>query len=184
MRPGTLIDRLSAWDEDITRRLFIREDRGLLHNLASILAHSGDSWFWGLGLAALLVFSNEVWKFRASWMLIGALISAIFVFSIKLMVRRSRPAGDWGQIYRKTDPHSFPSGHAARAMVFVILAIYLGPGWLAVILLVWAPCVMLARVAKGVHYLTDVLAGAVVGAVLGGALVWIIPQLSFPFLTL
>ena len=55
-------------------------------------------------------------------------------------------------IYRKTDPHSFPSGHAARAFMIAVLATGLGPGWLAVVLWVWAPLVSVARVAMGVHY--------------------------------
>jgi undecaprenyl-diphosphatase len=45
----------------------------------------------------------------------------------------------------------------------------LGPSWLAVLLMVWAPLVGLARVAMGVHYLSDVLAGAVLGALMGVA---------------
>jgi undecaprenyl-diphosphatase len=71
-------------------------------------------------------------------------------------------------MYRSTDPHSFPSGHAARAILIGVLAIGLGPGWLAILLGVWAPLVALARVAMGLHYLSDIVAGAVLGAIAGG----------------
>jgi undecaprenyl-diphosphatase len=40
---------------------------------------------------------------------------------------------------------------------------------LAALLSTWAPLVGLARVAMGVHYLSDVLAGAVLGALMGVA---------------
>ena len=71
--------------------------------------------------------------------------------------------GEWGKIYRNTDPHSFPSGHAARAFLIATIAAGLGPAWLAVVLWIWAPLVALARVAMGVHYLSDIMAGAVFG---------------------
>ena len=71
-------------------------------------------------------------------------------------------------MYRRTDPHSFPSGHAARTILIGVLAIGLGPGWLAIILCIWAPLVALARVAMGLHYLSDVVAGALLGAIAGG----------------
>jgi undecaprenyl-diphosphatase len=102
----------------------------------------------------------------------------VLVFAIKFTVRRRRPEGEWGQVYRKTDPHSFPSGHAARAALLAVLAIGLGPPWLGLLLAVWAPLVMLARVAMGVHYLSDVLAGALLGGLVGLALIWLTPLLS------
>jgi undecaprenyl-diphosphatase len=89
---------------------------------------------------------------------------------IKFTVRRQRPGGDWGNIYRKTDPHSFPSGHAARSIMLGILTLHIGPQWLGWLLLAWAPLVALARVAMGVHYLSDVLGGAVFGVLVGYSL--------------
>ena len=52
---------------------------------------------------------------------------------------------------------------AHETALIVTIAAGLGPGWLAVALWVWAPLVALARVAMGVHYLSDVLAGALLG---------------------
>jgi len=89
------------------------------------------------------------------------------VLSIKFLVRRKRPEGEWGGMYRKTDPHSFPSGHAARAILIAVLVTVLGPTWLIVVLWIWAPLVCLARVVMGVHYLTDILAGMLTGLLAG-----------------
>ena len=89
----------------------------------------------------------------------------VLVQALKFTIRRRRPEGEWGTVYRFTDPHSFPSGHAARAFLIAAIASFLGPAWLALILWVWAPLVSLARVAMGVHYVSDVLAGAIVGVV-------------------
>lgn len=181
MKIRSKLGRLTAWDHAASLRLQITEEAGLLRKVAGVLAHSGDSWFWGIGLAVVYIFSNEEWKSRSIYLLIGAMISALIVFVIKYLVRRRRPAGEWGQIYRKTDPHSFPSGHASRAVLFAVLIAFMGPPWLAILLACWAPCVILARVSMGVHYLSDVLAGALLGAGLGCGMAWIIPRITFPF---
>ena len=86
---------------------------------------------------------------------------------IKFTFRRQRPEGEWGVIYRSTDPHSFPSGHAARAALLAILTITWGPPWLGVLLVIWAPLVSLARVAMGLHYLSDILVGIFLGLIAG-----------------
>jgi undecaprenyl-diphosphatase len=52
-------------------------------------------------------------------------------------------------------------------ILIAVLAAGMGPGWLALILWVWAPLVALARVAMGVHYLSDILAGGVLGGIAG-----------------
>jgi undecaprenyl-diphosphatase len=101
-------------------------------------------------------------------------VTAVVVMAIKFTVRRSRPEGEWGRIYRSTDPHSFPSGHAARAAMLAVLGLGLGPAWLGIALLIWAPLVGLARVVLGVHYPSDVAAGMVLGAVMGGVVLLII----------
>jgi undecaprenyl-diphosphatase len=62
--------------------------------------------------------------------------------------------------------------------MLAVLALGLGPAWFGLLLLVWAPLVMAARVAMGVHYLSDVLAGALLGIVIGFLLLYIIPQLA------
>jgi undecaprenyl-diphosphatase len=98
---------------------------------------------------------------------------------IKFTVRRRRPEGEWGKIYRNTDPHSFPSGHAARAVMLAVMALGLGPAWFAILLCVWAPMVVLARVTMGLHYPTDVLAGALLGLLMGGIMFSLLP--AFPF---
>jgi len=146
---------------------------GVLRALAVVFAHSGDSWLLLPLLGVLWYFGPAYWKQRAVAMVVGVVLTAAVVFVIKLSVRRSRPQGEWGKIYRNTDPHSFPSGHAARAMMLAVVALGLGPIWLGLALLLWAPLVGMARVALGVHYPSDVAAGMVVGVILGLFVVWI-----------
>lgn len=140
---------------------------GFIRSLAIILAHSGDSWFWWAGLGLLWWLGNSFWRSWALIVLLSIIALAVIVLAIKFTIRRRRPEGDWGGVYRKTDPHSFPSGHAARVILIAVLAIGMGPGWLALVICIWAPLVALARVAMGVHYLSDIVAGFGLGAVAG-----------------
>jgi len=164
------MQELIELDAEWSRRLRVAEKPGALRTLAAVMAHSGDSWFWLIGLVILWMVGNEVWRWRALVLAISIVVMAVVVMAIKFTIRRRRPEGEWGAIYRNTDPHSFPSGHAVRAVMLAVLVISLGPIWMGVLLVIWAPLVGLARVAMGVHYLSDVLAGMVFGLVIGGVL--------------
>lgn len=154
-------------DARLSARLRVAEKPGLLRRMAIILGHSGDSWFWLLGLLLVLWLAAQDWKNIATAMIVGILLTAVVVLGIKFVVRRQRPEGEWGQLYRRTDPHSFPSGHAARAVMLAVVGFGLGPGWFGVLLLIWAPLVGLARVATGLHYISDVVAGWILGIAMG-----------------
>jgi membrane-associated phospholipid phosphatase len=166
----TLRARLLEADTRYSNQLRYAEQPGPLRRLAIFLAHSGDSWFWGLGLLLLWLVGEPAQKQLALQLVAGIAITAIIALALKRLIRRARPEGDWGALYRRTDPHSFPSGHAARMAMLVVLVGALGPAWAAWLLLVWAPLVALARVAMGVHYLSDVIGGALLGVVIGVAL--------------
>ena len=151
----------------------IADKPGKLRLSSAFFAHSGDSWFWAVGLLLLWFLGNSFWKEWAAVVFGSIVIIALIVLIIKFSIRRKRPEGEWGLMYRSTDPHSFPSGHATRAFLIATLALFLGPTWLAVILVIWAPLVALSRVAMGVHYIYDISAGAIVG-ILGGWLAFLI----------
>lgn len=162
-----MLQRIQDLDQRFSSSTQVQDRPGFIRATAIILAHSGDSWFWILGLGLLWWFGDEYWKHLALVMLIGIAATALVVMVIKFTVRRSRPQGEWGRIYRSTDPHSFPSGHAARCMMLAILTLGAGPLWLGLILLIWAPLVGIARAVMGVHYPSDILAGMVLGIIMG-----------------
>jgi len=154
---------LLEWDARLSDQMRVAEKPGALRAMAVFFAHSGDSWFWWAALIILWLRSNSFWKEWAVVQFSGIGILATLVLGIKFLVRRRRPEGEWGGIYRNTDPHSFPSGHAARSFLVAVIASWFGPVWLMAVLWLWAPLVALARVAMGVHYLSDIIAGAVFG---------------------
>lgn len=152
-------------DARLSEQMRVAEKPGALRSISAFFAHSGDSWFWAVALVALWASGDLFWKKWAVVQFVGISLLVVLVMSAKFLVRRRRPEGEWGSIYRNTDPHSFPSGHAARSFFIAAVATGLGPAGLAVALWIWAPLVALARVAMGVHYVSDVVAGAVFGVI-------------------
>ena len=162
-----MLQRIQELDDRFTESSQAKEQPGFIRALAVVLAHSGDSWFWLIGLGLLWWLGVDYWKQLALVMIIGIGVTALVVLVIKFTVRRRRPQGEWGRIYRSTDPHSFPSGHAARSTMLAVIALGLGPLWLGLSLLLWVPLVGLARIILGVHYPSDILAGMALGIVMG-----------------
>ena len=162
-----MLPRLLSADARGSQALRRAEQPGPLRTLATVFAHSGDSWFWAAGLALVLWRGDAAWRQWAGQIFLSIACLAVIVLTLKLLVRRRRPPGEWGAIYRSTDPHSFPSGHAARAAMLAVLLFAWGPSWAGPLAVVWAPLVSLARVALGVHYLSDIAAGGILGLAAG-----------------
>lgn len=154
-------------DARLSKALLITQENELLSFFFKFFAHSGDSWFWLAGLFILWLVSEDPWRQKAFFIAVGLVLMAAAVILLKFSIRRPRPEGEWGQIYRITDPHSFPSGHAARSAALAVMALAMGPPWFGIVVTLWAPWVGLSRVALGVHYLSDVFAGWLVGALMG-----------------
>ena len=168
------MEKLLEIDRRWSARISFSNRPPAVRSIGALFAHSGDSWFWGAGLVAVWLLGDAFWKEWALVLFIGIFITATIVIALKFLIRRQRPEGEWGSIYRRTDPHSFPSGHAARATMLAVLVVGLGPAWLVPIILIWAPLVTLSRVAMDLHYLSDAVAGTVLGIAVGIAMLLLI----------
>jgi membrane-associated phospholipid phosphatase len=175
-------EELLALDRRISEWMRLPSPHSALRRAAALLAHTGDSWYWAVGLAAVWVISgltgDALWHRNSAVMVMAVVFQALFVFALKSQIRRQRPSGESSGIYRQIDPHSFPSGHATRAMLLIVLAIGLGPPWFAGLVLVWAPLMAISRVLTGDHYISDIVGGMVLGLVLG-----LLALAAVPFLT-
>lgn len=179
-----MLKKLTEFDIDLTNRIRLTSPTSPWWRLAALIAHSGDSWVWATGLALVWLFTRSFWHSYAAILEISIVIQALSVFALKSMIRRRRPDGNWGGIYRHFDPHSFPSGHATRAMLLAVMAAGMGPAWFGGLLAVWAPLVCLSRVMTGVHYISDILGGMALGLAMGLVMIKISPiwPVILPFL--
>jgi membrane-associated phospholipid phosphatase len=113
---------------------------------------------------------------------VSLIIEAMIFMTVTLIVARPRP--DVPQLDGSPVSSSFPSGHVAAAVCYGAMAVVLfwhtRRFWLralAVLLTVAIPvAVAVARMYRGMHYLTDVVAGAIIGAMCVVAVVWILQR--------
>ena len=127
--------------------------------------------FWIAVAVVLLLFA----KYRKTGFSMGmALVLGLLVCNILLkpQVARIRPYNfqlqEYGReitlLVKGLNDYSFPSGHTCAAFAAgMIWARALPVRWMRAAAAVLALCMGLSRLYVGVHYLTDVLAGAVVG---------------------
>jgi undecaprenyl-diphosphatase len=87
---------------------------------------------------------------------------------VKHLVRRPRP-GHVQPLVRTAGRHSFPSAHATSAVAAAVAYGGLGGTRVCTSVAPLAAAMCVSRLVVGVHYPSDVVAGAVLGAVTAGA---------------
>jgi undecaprenyl-diphosphatase len=103
-----------------------------------------------------------------------AFVGAVGAAAYKMVKRgtlRPRPYQSLAGVEAGTPPldaFSFPSGHTLHAVAFTLVALAYWP-WLAPLLVPFTLVTAVSRVALGLHYPSDVLAGAALGAGLAAA---------------
>ncbi len=141
----------------------------------TLSANHGKLWFAVAGVLALVGKRHRRAAVRGLGSLAGASLLSNTV--IKPLVGRSRPPADLlhphRQLPRMPWTSSFPSGHSASAAAFAVGAALERPRT-AIVLAPLAAAVGYSRVHVGVHYRTDVIAGAAIGAgvALAGHFLW------------
>ena len=160
---------LESTDMWLLRAVYAGESGSLSLGVVLLLTFLGSGWML-LGLVPLLFVPTM--RARAGVLLLTLVLTSGIVASAKALAGRVRPCHALGWIRDlpidlPTDP-SFPSGHAAGSFAFAafVFAFHRRAG---IVLAGLAVAIALSRVALGVHYPTDVAAGAVVGALLGWA---------------
>lgn len=166
--------RILAFDAQLSHALGQWSRRSHVRKVARLLSHSADSWVWLIGFLGVGLLDPAL---RCSaWIGWGIVFSlAVFIYVLKILIRRQRPRPESGWIYLLTDGHSFPSGHAARVMLLVVLSIPIGQPVLVLGLVLWAVLVALSRLVLGVHFVSDVLVGMILGGGWGGVALALYP---------
>ena len=159
--------------DDAWRRLMIALRVSPVVWVAKALAFVGGNWVnWPLRVAALALLG-----IRRRWLQLTAFVLAIvtseaLIGPLKVLYERPRPPG--GVV--ASHGFAFPSGHAVAGAVTAVglVLVLLPPGprrwaW-EVRAAVYASLIALSRTYLGVHWLSDVLAGGLLGV--GVAVGW------------
>lgn len=151
--------------------------------LLSDAANESRLWIATAGAVALVGGPRGRWAATEAVASI-ALASAVSNLALKSITRRRRPQAGNGQVVpsrrvRRPMSPSFPSGHAASAFAFASTMGEAVPAtWVPLHLA--ASLVAYGRVHTGVHYPSDVVAGALTGAMCGSIVRRVAGRLSPP----
>ena len=174
--------RIMAGDRLIMHRLNQWPAPQWIRTWMVIASRAGDGWIWiAVGLVLLLFGGNR--RFQAletAAVSVGAGLMTFFL--VKHLTGRERPCVSEAHCWAKLlppDRFSFPSGHTITAFAVAVPIGLVYPALLAG-LLFCAMSVASSRVLLGLHYLTDVLAGIVIGCAIGIAAFLTIGRLIIP----
>ncbi len=157
-RDHRLMRRLNRWRAPRWIRLWML-----------VATRLGDGWIW-YSTAILLLFFGGPQRFAAVSSAALAAVVGIFVFkALKRLSQRPRPCQIEPHCWSKVlppDKFSFPSGHTMTASSVALVLTYFYPG-LEFPLVFLALSIALSRIVLGMHFLSDVLAGIILGIALG-----------------
>lgn len=171
---SSLLQTIAKWD--LRWSLALQARRAPVPNfIFAALSWSGAGGVW-FALAAVLVLAErrgvELMPRQLHFAvgMLAALASLLLGSVLKTLAGRRRPfASDQGitaAIWAPGRSRSFPSTHAATAIALAVALLMMGHP-LAPVVVPWAVGVSFSRVWLGVHFPSDVLFGAALGALLG-----------------
>jgi undecaprenyl-diphosphatase len=145
-------------------------ERMQLTAVARTATRLGNGWLYPiLTLLLLLLGIDRPLRFVAA--VATSVLAAFIIYpELKTSLGRTRPCNLAPSLMRGSEPldrYSCPSGHAMTATAFAIPLMF---AWPAATPLALTICLVIgwSRVALGHHYVSDVLAGMLLGAMIAG----------------
>ncbi len=167
--PSSAVGR---WDADVPRRLLEYRQNDEVSESKIITTLSATPTIVILTVLAAIVFRWMFGRWRESLVVICAVVGETAIFmATTMLIDRPRPSVSHMDVAPPTS--SFPSGHTAAAVCFygsiaAIVVWHSTNRWVKVVAVISCAAVPLtiaaSRIYRGMHYPTDVLAGALLGA--------------------
>jgi|WetSurMetagenome_2_1015567.scaffolds.fasta_scaffold07026_3 membrane-associated phospholipid phosphatase len=120
----------------------------------------------GMGTIGLIRHNDQLFR-NACVTLAATAVTGCITEAMKYAINRNRPFITYPDIKKKSGggSPSFPSGHTSSAFTTATSLSLSYPKWYIILpAYTWAGTVAYSRMDLGVHYPSDVLAGAIVGA--------------------
>jgi Membrane-associated phospholipid phosphatase len=156
-------------DIKLLREINLNRNRSLdgtfktITNSAGIVTYGTPAVMLGVGL----LDGDSALKQKAIYMGESVITAAVITTIMKKAINRPRPFVTYPDIEKLASggSGSFPSGHTSDAFSFATSLSLAYPKWYVITpSFLWAGAVGYSRMDLGVHYPSDVLAGALVGA--------------------
>lgn len=156
------MNRIQYWDEQVSRVCLSHSYNRLQARVSRLISRTGDGPLYALvALGGLWLDRETSWPCVRTLLLAFALELPLYLL-LKNGFKRQRPVG-LPVFITPSDRYSLPSGHTAAA--FLVACVVSG-FWPALLLGLfgWAMLVGASRLLLGVHYLSDLVAGALLGS--------------------
>ncbi len=140
-----------------------------IYPLVRIVSATGDGWLYAVFAFLLLLVNFDAHLSFFLSCLVGFALEVPLYLLLKNKFKRNRPQDCLNNFEAKikpSDKFSFPSGHTAAAFVMATQVLLFFPAF-ALVAIVWALAIGLSRVALGVHFPGDILAGILLGTLSG-----------------
>jgi membrane-associated phospholipid phosphatase len=175
---GGVLSAISYYFWDVQLMYYCKGLSRSIVGAAEIITQAGDSlWYFILLVPAFIVirfvWKNEQWSAKILYLILCISLSGILNTGIKWLMGRNRPINliedgvfgfDFFRIIYLYETTSFPSGHTVTAFAMATAFSFLYPRWSVPAFLI-AAMIGLSRIVLTAHYLSDVIAGAVVGVI-------------------
>ncbi len=177
LRPPRALLLCDALEQQLCLRINALARQPGIRRLFAGVSRLGDGVFWYVLMVGCALGLGQAGRLVALQMAAAALLGVAIYGLLKRRLVRERPFVSHAGIVCATPPldrYSFPSGHTLHAVLFTTLAIAWFPLF-AFLLVPFALLVAASRVVLGLHYPTDVLAGALLGWMIAQAALWLQP---------
>ncbi len=164
-----MLNRIQKIDDAVLNGV-VKLHRPLLNKIFGIFTHLGNAGIIWFAIAIPFLFTT-LGRIVGINMIIGlSLTHVIGEILIKHIVCRERPChklDDDAQIINRPKDYSFPSGHTAASFCMVAISIARCSWYICLPVTLLALAMGFSRVFLRVHYLSDVLCGALIGIISG-----------------
>jgi len=164
------LDRMHQLDSNMCVAVNQTSQYRLIRDCFRTVSRLGDGVIWYALMIGILYTQGAAGVHSVLHMALAGLLGTLIYKWLKGKTLRPRPYEVCQDIFltgKPLDKFSFPSGHTLHAVVFGLIALSYYP-MLAIVIVPFTVMVGLSRVVLGLHYPSDVLAGALIGTAIAG----------------